>query len=609
VGWPARRLLAVWRGSLSLRRLARGLRTGLSVLWYRCRALAVRGGLPPRVVARPPRGSTAPLPHPAIAVAPTPEVEDAVVQAFLEGQTETSVATEPENSGAAAYCWAPGDGLEALPATHLESLLLAAAAEDLSWVAGGWAAPAAGRHGPSGAVFGPPGAARASMSLARLPTGDGRRPSVLGRTITHVTDPSAIGEMQPTRHPFAAPAGPYLLSPDVRCGSAVVRRVARVDQALSALPPVAGPPTALFLLPFLAVGGAERLLFDLMEGLRARYRLLVVTVEPHRRSLGQTVDRARELTPHVYTLGDWLPREALPGAVRHLLRRWSVASLVSWNGTTFFYDEAPALRRELPHLRILNQLFNHRGGWIEHYSPRLATATDVHLAVNGPIAEALRGERGVPADRVVTIHHGVEVPPALGSDEREQLRRRARRSLGLPDGTTLVGSFIRMHPQKRPMDIVRLARRMERQPVHFLLVGGGPLDSELDRELAARPVSNLTRLPMQADTSSLFDALDLCLMTSSFEGLPVFLLEGLARGIPCVATAVGDIPLLLGDGGGVIVDRPGDLVALQSGIERLLDAGVRAREGDAGRATVERRFGLERYVREYEAVIFPGGHP
>jgi len=106
----------------------------------------------------------------------------------------------------------------------------------------------------------------------------------------------------------------------------------------------------------------------------------------------------------------------------------------------------------------------------------------------------------------------------------------------------VVATFARMHPQKRPFDVIRLARRMANRNLHFLLVGGGPLDHAVDRELARRPLYNLTRLPFRHDTDELFEAVDICLLVSEYEGLPVFLLEGMARSLPCVATAVGDIP-------------------------------------------------------------------
>ena len=334
----------------------------------------------------------------------------------------------------------------------------------------------------------------------------------------------------------------------------------------------------------------------------------MVTVEPHRAALGQTVDEARHLTPHVYTLGDWLPRPAHEGALRHLIRRYAVEVLMSWNGTVFFYDVAPRLRRSHPGLRVLNQLFNHRGGWIEHYGPRLIASVDLHVAVNRPIGAALVEERGVPMERQTVIHHGVELPDEVPEDARVERRRQARRVLGLPRDAVIAGTFIRMHPQKRPSDVIRLARRALAQgpaELHFLLVGGGPLNAEIDRELEQQPCPNLTRLPLRRDTGRLYDAVDLCLLTSAYEGLPVFLLDALARRIPCVATAVGDVPYLLRDGGGILVEEVGDLDALAAALGELCAPERRRAEGDLGRAAVARRFGVERYVQAYETALFP----
>jgi glycosyltransferase involved in cell wall biosynthesis len=496
--------------------------------------------------------------------------------------------------------------LDHFPSTHIESLLLAAAAEDLGWAVAGWSAPARGRFGPSGEVARNPLADVGSDALLRMPNANRkkRRP-VLGRTVAHICSRDDAARYLPLVQPFTVSAGPYRLRSGTKPGTVVRSHVQPPDAVLGPIPSSPGPRTALFLMPFLAVGGAESLLFELLQALARTYRLLVVTTDPHLETLGQTVDTCRGITPYVYTLGDWLPREALPGALRHLVRRWTVESLVCWNGNVLFYDEAESLNRCFPNLRILNQLFNHEGGWIEHYSPSLATTVDLHIAVNTPIAGALTEKRGVPRDRVVTIHHGVRVPGELTPAERMNRRRNCRAALGLPEDATLVGTFIRLHPQKRPIDIVRLARRMRAEPVHFLLVGGGPLEGEVDRELQRDPKIKLLRLPMRPDARELYDALDICLLTSSFEGLPVFLLDGLARGIPCVAPAVGDIPLLLEDGGGILVDQPGDLDSLAAGVRILLDGRRRREEGERGRRRICSDFGLEKFVARYESAIFP----
>lgn len=576
-----------WELSPPLRRWLRRLKTEASIARHR-----LGGAAATRVVSRPAGGRVDAVRHPAVALVDAPGAPDTI------DPTEVTLAPESGDPAEAAYL-AHGRGLDRLPAAHLEAMLMAAAAEDLDWVAAGWAAPAPGPFGPSGVVGRDPMVPAATHLLLRRPDATHRvRRPVVGRVVPHVTAAERCDGLDDLDdHPAS---GPYRLRPDVVRRRVIDQPWRAVDETLADLPAVAGPPTVLFLLPFLAVGGAERLLFDLMAGFRDRFRMLVVTTDPHLESLGQTVDRARELTPHVYTLGDWLPRPAIASALRHLIRRWRVDSLVSWNGTVLFYDEVTALRRTFPRLRMVNQLFNHEGGWIEHFSPSVVRAVDAQIAVNTPIARALVAERGVPEDRVATIHHAVGAP-----EPRDEVRRAdLRRSLGVAEETVVIGSFIRMHPQKRPLDIIRLARRMKADPVHFLLVGGGPLDAEIDREIERDPPPNLTRRPIEADATPLYDAIDLCLMTSDFEGLPVFLLDGLARGIPCVATAVGDIPLLLADGGGRVIDRPGDLDAFAAAVRSLLDDDRRRTEGERGRSSVATRFGLDRYVAEYETVIF-----
>jgi glycosyltransferase involved in cell wall biosynthesis len=131
------------------------------------------------------------------------------------------------------------------------------------------------------------------------------------------------------------------------------------------------------------------------------------------------------------------------------------------------------------------------------------------------------------------------------------------------------------------------------------------MDAAINRELAKRPHHNLTRLGFRQDVAKLMDAVDVCMLPSEYEGLPVFLLEGMARQIPAVATAVGDVPMLLERGGGIVSGKPGDLAALERAIDSLIDDNRRAVEGDKARKRVEQRFGLDRYVREYEAAIFP----
>ena len=577
----------------------------------------------PRVVAHEPDH---PAPHtarhPTVLVVAEPEHHDAA-RTWLATQTETSATLDdPAVSSHSSGGDFPGGDSHGevtgvvpfdpawvtLPATLLESLWLTAVAADVPWAVAGWATPSSSAAGPDGTLR-PPAPDTPLPLLVR--TSAEPHPRVLGRAVGHLQPPDAPDAVDtPSAHASPVPwtgraTGPWCVTPHLAPGAVVHHPTVDAASALAHLPAVDGPPTVLFLLPFLALGGAEHLLFDLLEGITP-YRCLVVTLEPHQQHLGDTVERCRRLTPHVYTLGDWLPREAHDGVLRHLLRRYRVETLVSWNGTVAFYDRAAQWRREFPNLRILHQLYNHEGAWIDRCGPALGRALDGHLAVNRRIASALV-ERGMPEERIAVVHHGVAVPELPAPEERRNRQRQAREAMGLPVDALVVGTFVRLHRQKRPLDILTLARRLtgHEPSIVFLLAGGGPLDGAVDDDLARSPIPNLLRLPFQRDVGPLYDAVDLCLSTSSYEGLPVFLLDALARSIPCVTTAVGEIPELLANGGGVLVDTPGDLDALQAGILQLTDPDLRHTEGLRGRHTVEQHFDLETYRQRYLDQLFP----
>lgn len=597
--------------------IARGLRARLlgflwdhSALWRvpgrRVRAWwRSRGADHESIDERPYEGDVEVVSHPAIALHRLPGTDEAAWTRFLDRQTERSIQHAQSPEGSTPYVATVGGHLDTLPATHLEALLMATVAERTPIAVGGWTLPRVSDR-EKVTLLRAPELPASAMSLFRSPQPDTAPPTVdmLARLVAHPTG-SPPTDAEPLD--VGTADGVRILHEPVALAAARQRRVsveARLDRALAALPPTPGPRTALFLLPYLAVGGAERQLLDVLVDFGDDVRTVVVTTEPHLAARGQMLDAFRAVTKYVYTLGDWLPRGAHDGAVRHLLRRYQVESLVSWNGTVLFYDQVEAWTSDFPKLRILHQIYNHEGGWIDHCGPRIRRTADVHFAVNRRIGHALV-ERGMADERIEVIHPAVHLHPEPDAEERETRKAERRAALGLPRDALVVASFIRLHPQKRPLDIIELARRFRDRGVHFLLVGGGPLDGEVDRALATDPPPNLTRLGLRDDVEALYEAVDICLMTSSFEGLPVFLLDGLARGIPCVTTAVGDIPLLLENGGGIAVERPGDLDGLAAAIESLRDPARRSEVGRAGRTTVAAQFEIGAFCDRYRARIFP----
>jgi glycosyltransferase involved in cell wall biosynthesis len=85
------------------------------------------------------------------------------------------------------------------------------------------------------------------------------------------------------------------------------------------------------------------------------------------------------------------------------------------------------------------------------------------------------------------------------------------------------------------------------------------------------------------------------------EGLGVVLLEAMSYGVPVIASRIGGIPDIVGDGATGLLVPPGDAGALAAALERLaVDPSLRARLGSAGREHVRAQFSWDRIVARWE---------
>jgi glycosyltransferase involved in cell wall biosynthesis len=182
---------------------------------------------------------------------------------------------------------------------------------------------------------------------------------------------------------------------------------------------------------------------------------------------------------------------------------------------------------------------------------------------------------------------------------------RARRELGIPLMSPVVGTVAVFRAQKR-LDLwleaaSRLARTTE---AHFLLVGDGPMLARIQAQAQALDLGSRIHLPgLQEDVRPYLAAMDVYLMSSEFEGLPLALLEALAVGLPVVATAVGGIPEVLPDQESGILVPFGNPEALARAVSRLLEEPeLRSKMGQRARQRVAEEFGIERMARELEEV-------
>jgi glycosyltransferase involved in cell wall biosynthesis len=213
----------------------------------------------------------------------------------------------------------------------------------------------------------------------------------------------------------------------------------------------------------------------------------------------------------------------------------------------------------------------------------LVRLTGSHLITVCTAAYTMGLALGLPEDQISLIPNGVDTrrfhPGAGGRAFREEL--------GVPEGVPLVGMVARLSREKGPDLFLQVVAQVAgvRTDAHFVLVGDGPLYSELARETQTLGLSGRLHLAgLVADTSAIYPALDVVCLPSRIEGQPLTLLEAMAAARPVVAMAVGGIPELvqMGETGWLVAQA--DATAMGERVLWLLEHPDRARQmGEASR--------------------------
>ncbi|MGC9320166.1 MAG: glycosyltransferase [Armatimonadota bacterium] len=184
-------------------------------------------------------------------------------------------------------------------------------------------------------------------------------------------------------------------------------------------------------------------------------------------------------------------------------------------------------------------------------------------------------------------------------------RHLVRRELRLPRDAVVVGSVMRLAPQKDPETLIRAAALVApfRPHVHWLIVGGGPLEHRVRERVDRLNLADRVRLVgPRRDVPRLLRACDLFAMSSAWEPFGIASLEASAMGLPVVGTRVNGAPEAVIDGETGLLVPPGRYAALAAAVTRLADdPALLRRMGEAGRRHAL-QFTHERFVGAVEAL-------
>jgi glycosyltransferase involved in cell wall biosynthesis len=210
-----------------------------------------------------------------------------------------------------------------------------------------------------------------------------------------------------------------------------------------------------------------------------------------------------------------------------------------------------------------------------------------HLAANSLVGKRNAEGLGVPGSRISFLPNVVDANYFLPACRHD----------GSKISILNIGRMDRQKNQRLFLSVLARLRNQSLVPVVGLLAGDGPERESLEclaQEYGLLP-EGVEFLGNVDDPLPLYQAADIFLLTSDWEGTPNVVMEAMACGLPVVATAVGGVPDLIDDNQNGLLASRGDLNGLFSLLRELIgDEEKRKRLGDMARKSSLENYDLQR---------------
>jgi glycosyltransferase involved in cell wall biosynthesis len=223
---------------------------------------------------------------------------------------------------------------------------------------------------------------------------------------------------------------------------------------------------------------------------------------------------------------------------------------------------------------------------------------DAVCAVSSVIAEKLLS-LGLRRERITIIPNGIDVR-TFDADPN------ARREKPAPDAKQVVGIVARLDLQKGFDYLLRAVATLRGSfpQLRLLIVGEGPDRPAIEEIIRRHTLTDVVTMAGQrTDMPAIYASMDIFVLPSLNEGLPLTLLEAMAARKPVIATRVGAVPTVITDQQTGLLIAPADEAALTQALRQLLtDPELRLRLGQNARVHVEQNFTAAAMVQKYRAV-------
>lgn len=354
----------------------------------------------------------------------------------------------------------------------------------------------------------------------------------------------------------------------------------------------------LYVITKLELGGAQKQLLSLIRHLdQNRYKIFLFTgwdgfLIPETQSLkGLTLKKSRYLVRPINPLKDLLAlveirrfikennidivhthsskagilgrlaaRLAKTRVILHTVHGWSFNDYQPWFLRWFFIALERFVARFTDRIIVVSNFDKHRG-------------LNNRIGVDG---------------RYELIRYGIDF------DEFGLRKKNIRNEFKINSNDLVVGMIACFKPQKSPQDFVRLASLVSKTtlPLKFILVGDGVLRKKIEKLVCKFNLQKQVILTgWRKDIPEILSTLDIFVLTSLWEGLPICVLEAMASSKPVISTNTGGIEEVIAEGKSGFLASPGDLNKMAEKLVILLkDSNLRLRMGSDAKGSLDSDF-------------------
>lgn len=345
--------------------------------------------------------------------------------------------------------------------------------------------------------------------------------------------------------------------------------------------------------------GAENLLLQLCSELKRinAYKLIVGVFENLKNPHLEIIDEAHRIGIHtsVFPCAGRFDVKAIM-KLREFIRRYRIDIIHSHGYKSDIFSLLSSFK--LPISRIatchnwLGESFNIKAyAGLDRFCLRYF---DAIIPVSDDIRKKIVNAGSSPR-KVHIIQNGVSVN-RFNSNSSES---KVRNELAIEKDAIVIGTVGRLSEEKGHRHLLEVGKEMIKgqKNLVFLIVGDGPLREDLQKEFES---PHIVFTGFRSDLPELYNAMDIFVLPSLTEGLPMALLEAMASKLPTVASRVGDVSTVIVEEKTGRLVSPGNEKELKDSLEYMIEnEKIAAEMGESAYERVKDHFSSERMAADY----------